>query len=73
MGIQPLLPNASILRHHARPASCPPTNDRLPGKPAYLDDIAAGPDGPAHGQRPGKSAAGRKASRERRAGAEARR
>jgi len=33
-------------------------NDRLPGKPARPDDIAAGPDGPAHGRRPDKPAAG---------------
>ena len=56
--------------------SCPPSllplrNDRLPGKPAHPADIAAGPDGPAHGPRPGKLAAGRKASRARRARAAA--
>jgi len=38
-----------------RPAR-PPTlrNDCLPGKPARPDDIAACPDGPDHGRRPGK-------------------
>ena len=38
-----------------------PENDRLrPVRPP--DSIAAGPDGTAHGRRPGKAAAGRKAS-----------
>ncbi len=42
------------------PGLLPPTHDRLPGEPARPDGIAAGPDGPAHGRRPGKPAAGRK-------------
>jgi len=69
----PAARNASISRHQARPASCPTVYDRLPGKPARPDGTAAGPDGPAHGRRPVKSAAGRKANRERRPGVEARR
>ncbi|MBP7070516.1 MAG: hypothetical protein KBA97_05540 [Methanothrix sp.] len=36
----------------------PPRNDRLPGNPSRLEGIAAGQNGPAHGQRPGKPAAG---------------
>ena len=64
----PAARNASISRHQARPASCPTVYDRLPGKPARPDGTAAGPDGPAHGRRPGKPAAGRNASRECRTG-----
>ena len=63
----PAAPNTSLSRHQARPVLLPLKNDRLPGKPARPDGIVAGPDGPAHGRRPGKPAAGQMASGERRA------
>jgi hypothetical protein len=53
------LPNTSIIRHQARPAPAP-GNDRPPDKPAHPDDIASSLHGPAHGQRPGKPAAGQR-------------
>ena len=57
----------SFAWNQARPASCH-QKQSPPCRPARPDRIAAGPDSPAHGRQPGRPAAGRKASRERRAG-----
>ena len=67
------LPEYQPLQASGPPGLLPLRNDRLPDRPARPEGIAAGPAGPAHGRRPGKPAAGRKESRLRRAGAEARR
>jgi len=65
-------PEIPVIQAKHLQASGPPgllllRNNRLPGKPARPDDIAAVPDGPAQGRLPGNPVAGRKASRERRA------
>ncbi|HPM26529.1 MAG TPA: hypothetical protein PLD96_04260 [Methanothrix sp.] len=66
MGLKSRLPEYQPLQTSGPPGLLPLRNDRLPDKPARPDDIGAGPHGPAHGRRPGKPAAGRKASHERR-------
>jgi hypothetical protein len=55
------LSNSSVSCHQARPASCPPGHDRLPGEPARPGDRQQHPDDDGRAEAPGAEGEGTRA------------